>query len=172
MPVRSPQHICHREALSGNNNTQFARARFSVQFDSPIASPLGCSSNSSFSVTTMGSDAHTTTEGESDDSDGGRSPRVEPKIEEVDDGRMRDISDVKSSDESTASEEKTVVLTRRRGRGRPKKVPSLPSPNLNKVAKGRSKTGCLTCRRRKKKCDEGKPECEFAMILATLGTGS
>ena len=25
----------------------------------------------------------------------------------------------------------------------------------------RTKTGCLTCRRRKKKCDEQKPECEF-----------
>lgn len=27
----------------------------------------------------------------------------------------------------------------------------------------RTKTGCLTCRRRKKKCDEQKPECELAM---------
>jgi hypothetical protein len=25
----------------------------------------------------------------------------------------------------------------------------------------RTKTGCLTCRKRKKKCDEKKPECEF-----------
>ena len=25
----------------------------------------------------------------------------------------------------------------------------------------RTKTGCITCRRRKKKCDEGKPECEY-----------
>lgn len=24
----------------------------------------------------------------------------------------------------------------------------------------RTKTGCLTCRKRKKKCDEAKPECE------------
>lgn len=26
----------------------------------------------------------------------------------------------------------------------------------------RTKTGCLTCRRRKKKCDEAKPECELS----------
>lgn len=28
----------------------------------------------------------------------------------------------------------------------------------------RTKTGCGTCRRRKKKCDEGKPECAFMII--------
>lgn len=28
-----------------------------------------------------------------------------------------------------------------------------------KTTKGRSKTGCLTCRKRKKKCDEAKPRC-------------
>lgn len=35
----------------------------------------------------------------------------------------------------------------------------------------RTKTGCMTCRRRKKKCDENKPECkllEDASILMTL----
>lgn len=30
-----------------------------------------------------------------------------------------------------------------------------------RVFANRTKTGCLTCRRRKKKCDEQKPECEF-----------
>jgi ferric-dicitrate binding protein FerR (iron transport regulator) len=28
-----------------------------------------------------------------------------------------------------------------------------------RVFSNRTKTGCITCRRRKKKCDEGKPEC-------------
>lgn len=31
---------------------------------------------------------------------------------------------------------------------------------LSKQAKARSKTGCTTCRKRKKKCDETKPFCE------------
>lgn len=49
----------------------------------------------------------------------------------------------------------------RRPRGRPRKYP-IPTAELTaKVAKGRSKTGCITCRRRKKKCDEAKPECKF-----------
>lgn len=31
-----------------------------------------------------------------------------------------------------------------------------------RVFSNRTKTGCITCRRRKKKCDEGKPECELS----------
>ena len=30
-----------------------------------------------------------------------------------------------------------------------------------RVFSHRTRTGCITCRRRKKKCDEGKPECKF-----------
>ncbi|KAK4140446.1 uncharacterized protein C8A04DRAFT_39902 [Dichotomopilus funicola] len=47
----------------------------------------------------------------------------------------------------------------KRPRGRPRKHPLLPHLTANKVTKGRSKTGCLTCRKRKKKCDEAKPRC-------------
>ncbi|KAI9892267.1 MAG: Maltose acetyltransferase [Vezdaea aestivalis] len=32
-----------------------------------------------------------------------------------------------------------------------------------RVFSNRTKTGCLTCRRRKKKCDEGKPECQACL---------
>lgn len=32
----------------------------------------------------------------------------------------------------------------------------------------RTKTGCLTCRKRKKKCDEQKPECKFIFVLAPV----
>ena len=53
----------------------------------------------------------------------------------------------------------------KRPRGRPRK-PSISSAaataaaaSANKIAKARSKTGCTTCRRRKKKCDETKPVC-------------
>ena len=48
----------------------------------------------------------------------------------------------------------------KRGRGRPRKHPVPPAKAIQKVTKGRSKTGCITCRRRKKKCDETKPECK------------
>ncbi|KAI1431235.1 fungal-specific transcription factor domain-containing protein [Xylaria sp. CBS 124048] len=47
----------------------------------------------------------------------------------------------------------------KRPRGRPRKHPLGPQNAGSKVAKARSKTGCITCRKRKKKCDEGKPRC-------------
>lgn len=34
------------------------------------------------------------------------------------------------------------------------------APRRKRQFTNRTKTGCITCRKRKKKCDEGKPECE------------
>ena len=45
----------------------------------------------------------------------------------------------------------------KRKRGRPRKHPLVP---VQKPKNGRSRTGCITCRKRKKKCDETKPACE------------
>ena len=41
-------------------------------------------------------------------------------------------------------------------------------PKRKRVFSNRTKTGCMTCRKRKKKCDEGHPYCEFAAILSSL----
>lgn len=50
----------------------------------------------------------------------------------------------------------------RRPRGRPRKHP-IEKPKREakegRANNGRSKTGCQTCRKRKKKCDETKPTC-------------
>ncbi|RAL62056.1 hypothetical protein DID88_002543 [Monilinia fructigena] len=65
--------------------------------------------------------------------------------------------------ESVAPRTPTTVLSptqAKRPRGRPRKHPIQAIEPLNKVTKGRSKTGCITCRRRKKKCDEAKPRCQ------------
>ena len=52
----------------------------------------------------------------------------------------------------------------KRPRGRPRKHPVASAVSANKSTKGRSKTGCITCRKRKKKCDEAKPRCKPAPI--------
>ncbi|KAF3386477.1 Transcriptional regulatory protein moc3 [Penicillium rolfsii] len=79
-----------------------------------------------------------------------------PKVEELDD----DIQSIKPSDVGTEGpNDSAAPVAVPRKRGRPRKHP-LPAPGGQvKVTKGRSKTGCITCRRRKKKCDETKPAC-------------
>ncbi|KAK3400588.1 fungal-specific transcription factor domain-containing protein [Sordaria brevicollis] len=83
-----------------------------------------------------------------------------PKLEPLDDDFCMDrikeapTNALSSSDGSMPDQTKT-----KRPRGRPRKHPIAPVVPANKVTKGRSKTGCLTCRKRKKKCDEAKPRC-------------
>ncbi|KAI1117659.1 hypothetical protein F5Y14DRAFT_438977 [Nemania sp. NC0429] len=61
---------------------------------------------------------------------------------------------VPRSDRPSSGQQKT-----KRPRGRPRKHPVTTQAASTKVTKGRSKTGCITCRKRKKKCDEAKPRC-------------
>ena len=87
---------------------------------------------------------------------------MRPKLEEVDDDadtlEMRKDGDADPIRSDAADCSTSVPVNVPRKRGRPRKHP-LPVPGQTKVAKGRSKTGCITCRRRKKKCDESKPSC-------------
>jgi hypothetical protein len=89
------------------------------------------------------------------------------KIEPADDedllSRVQEVSTAKEHTDAAetafpggASE---TQINQKRPRGRPRKHPLNSVVNSTKIAKGRSKTGCITCRRRKKKCDETKPRC-------------
>ncbi|OAQ96774.1 hypothetical protein LLEC1_00648 [Akanthomyces lecanii] len=82
---------------------------------------------------------------------------IRPKNEPTDE---EDVSMAEFKSTALASTEtNTITSGPKKGRGRPRKNPA-PTPTSGaKVTKGRSKTGCITCRRRKKKCDEGKPAC-------------
>lgn len=78
------------------------------------------------------------------------------KVEELDED---DLQSIKPSEAGNEHEDNIAGAPAAvpRKRGRPRKHP-LPAPGGQlKVTKGRSKTGCITCRRRKKKCDETKP---------------
>ncbi|KAL4962370.1 Zn(II)2Cys6 transcription factor [Aspergillus stella-maris] len=92
-------------------------------------------------------------------------PDVVPKVEELDDDdelqRLKPlgVETSNSGPHATTTDSSVVPVNVPRKRGRPRKHP-LPVPGGQlKVTKGRSKTGCITCRRRKKKCDETKPAC-------------
>lgn len=95
-------------------------------------------------------------------SDGRRDSRtspddIVPKVEEAD----IQLTDVKEEiDETPISPTEPVRI--RRARGRPRIHPPRSPTTLSKQAKARSKTGCTTCRKRKKKCDETKPFCRYA----------
>lgn len=96
------------------------------------------------------------------DSDHEEEPEVIPKIEP-------DLEDERSKVLAVPRYKRNGEIgpsTFKRPRGRPRKHPIAP-PSETKTAKGRSKTGCLTCRKRKKKCDEAKPGCEFKSKLTS-----
>ncbi|KAI6789186.1 hypothetical protein KC367_g1348 [Hortaea werneckii] len=80
------------------------------------------------------------------DSDDDQPMEIVPKIEEVEEASIDGLEESKP----------TVILPTPRKRGRPRKH---PLQEQKKASHSRSKTGCGTCRRRKKKCDETKPSC-------------
>lgn len=84
-----------------------------------------------------------------------------PKLEQLeDDMNLHDIT------EAPANENADKLLSQpkqKRPRGRPRKHPLTTNPSASKITKGRSKTGCITCRKRKKKCDEAKPRCKCGL---------
>ncbi|KAI2463531.1 fungal-specific transcription factor domain-containing protein [Annulohypoxylon bovei var. microspora] len=84
-----------------------------------------------------------------------------PKLEPLEDEGFQ-MDEVKEAPRTPIPEPNSAAapLTKmKRPRGRPRKHPLTPQVSTNKIAKGRSKTGCITCRKRKKKCDEAKPRC-------------
>ncbi|WYZ43278.1 hypothetical protein EsH8_VI_000977 [Colletotrichum jinshuiense] len=83
-----------------------------------------------------------------------------PKLEPLDDDfKLDDVQEVPLTPAQASLISPTNQPKQKRPRGRPRKHPVAPIINPSKVTKGRSKTGCITCRRRKKKCDEAKPRC-------------
>lgn len=87
----------------------------------------------------------------------GLSMDVTPKIEELDEDDSNHYTQQPETSLTQPPAPPGAPVHVPRKRGRPRKHP-LPVPGGQlKITKGRSKTGCITCRRRKKKCDENKP---------------
>ena len=81
---------------------------------------------------------------------------VIPKVEPQDDTDL--LADIKDDSGSDNLHDGLAITTPARRRGRPRKE-VVVQPLPPKTPKPRSKTGCMTCRKRKKKCDEAKPGC-------------
>jgi hypothetical protein len=78
---------------------------------------------------------------------------IGPKIEELDDDEFGTLNHIEEAKLLSADVSGQPAV---RKRGRPRKH---PVAETRKTAHTRSKTGCATCRRRKKRCDERKPSC-------------
>jgi hypothetical protein len=90
------------------------------------------------------------------------STEVIPKVEEAE-LQLADVKEEPLGDGPPIYSTEPVRI--RRARGRPRIHPPRSPTTLAKQAKARSKTGCTTCRKRKKKCDETKPFCWWYLPL-------
>lgn len=88
-------------------------------------------------------------------------PKAEPMEEDV---RLDEIKEAPPTPVPSNTSPTSTQPKPKRPRGRPRKHPLAPAVAANKITKGRSKTGCLTCRKRKKKCDEAKPRCTYDLL--------
>lgn len=134
-----------------------AHARLSIS-SSPQPS-MSSSSDSPISNTAFDANAASNSETQSETRIDSRvgSDEIVPKIEETE-LRLEDVKTEPIADEPPISPTEPVRL--RRSRGRPRIHPPRSPTSATKQAKARSKTGCTTCRKRKKKCDETKPFCK------------
>ena len=131
--------------------------------DTPLGSPTDLSSVSSVVTDLMESEDSSSTEMD-EDTDGQRTTRLKVEDDETYtppkqvDGTLNGSYSLDSS----KSPPKQVIQVQKKRRGRPPRKTVTSSPT--KSPRGpfpRSKTGCKTCRLRKKKCDERKPGCEL-----------
>lgn len=88
-------------------------------------------------------------------------PKLEPRLEDDDVlGSLLGLGGIEKESEDGLM----IPTVAKRRRGRPRKHPlPVPGEATNSLGKGRSKTGCITCRKRKKKCDEAKPGCKLLL---------
>lgn len=95
-----------------------------------------------------------------------------PKLEPMDDDLRLDELKAAPLAPTAESDAPTSHAKQKRPRGRPRKHPLTPIIGASKVTKGRSKTGCITCRKRKKKCDEAKPRCATRSCLVNYAVSN
>jgi len=159
-PLRTTDNIIRKQSMKGRSPLEINTSMFSA---------VDYSSASSMSASTMASElASSSSDSDGEDAINEPDPVIVPKTEDDGETYIEEIKRVESSEspDIKADGPKRNAANPKKRRGRPRKNPTSPVTTMAKVAKGRSKTGCLTCRRRKKKCDEGKPACTYSSGVA------
>lgn len=110
-------------------------------------------SSSNYSTASSSSPEATTDTAITPDSEDDVATEIIPKEEDADEQALENRGDAKPI---AAGDADAAAQPTPRKRGRPRKHPIVEP---KKTSHARSKTGCGTCRRRKKKCDETKPYC-------------
>lgn len=163
-PTETPSYMVPSSAAASSHSGQasppdtgmdpYGDGTYELSTTTSASSSLvdSCSSAAMYDAEEPEQDAHGTDWDQSSDQGS-----VVPKLEPVEDELFLDGLNATplTPNEAASSSEK-----QKRPRGRPRKHPVTPVTTGSKVAKGRSKTGCITCRKRKKKCDETKPRCQ------------
>ncbi|KAH8635029.1 hypothetical protein IG631_10429 [Alternaria alternata] len=123
---------------------------------------MSSASDSPFTTPNFDSTIFSPSESQSEERTDARTGSLEvvPKVEETE-LQLADVKEEASPEDTPISPTEPVRI--RRARGRPRIHPPRSPTTLAKQAKARSKTGCTTCRKRKKKCDETKPFCNCTL---------
>lgn len=132
----------------------------------PIQAPLSLEPEQSLSPSPARSQDLDSPDGETMESD---VEEIHPKIEEIYESPGKLQAPFENENLSSPNSIPNTDNLQTRKRGRPRKSTDLVLAKQN-TKLGRSKTGCLTCRRRKKKCDEAKPECKRLQSIAVALT--
>lgn len=169
-----PRPISLRRTTDNANRKQSMNERSPLEIDTSMFAAIDYSSASSMSASTMASELASSSDTDGDDAINEPGSDVVPKTEDGEETYIEEIKRVESSESPDIKAEgpKRNAANPKKRRGRPRKNPPTFATTVTKVAKGRSKTGCLTCRRRKKKCDEAKPSCTYSSELIRSWTQS
>lgn len=136
-----------------------SRTLLDMNPSSPTESNFTGSGSSNYVSSSQYSSARSSSSPENEDdvitpeSDDNSDITIGPKIEELDDDEFGSLNLVEEAKLLSTNDSGQPAA---RKRGRPRKH---PVAETRKTAHTRSKTGCATCRRRKKRCDERKPSC-------------
>ena len=159
----SGPHITQSRISDKGTSMRIMNRNQPLEVNTSILSTTEPSSTSSLSASTRGSEPCSSSASDTDGDDLMPEPdsAIVPKTEDEEETSIEEIkrTDASESPEIKVDTQQGAVVDTKKRRGRPRKNPTSPLTAVTKVAKGRSKTGCLTCRRRKKKCDEAKPSC-------------